>query len=629
MTFSRCVAVLLLVVLQAAAQAQDAAPFRVAPYLQFGTKHSMAILWETSEPATTRVEYGESRLGDTAPNLSQSIVLPDTRTMHEVVIDGLKTETKYFWRVVSTTAAGTTITSEPSTFSTAVNDSTAFGFLLFGDTQNNPRVWGKVAELGWQERPNFGLIAGDLVERGGDIQNWLVDFFAPSNNLMKRVPLYPAIGNHENDHPYYYQYIHAPAPEYYYTFRYGNAEFFMIDTNRDVTEGSEQYQWLERDLAASDAMWKIAVQHHPQYSSEENDNGDTATVSSTYGTHARNLVPLYEVYGVDFSLFGHVHMYERTWPILEGGVNQQNGVIYINSGGAGGGLEGFAPTRSWFSAKVKSVHHFGYFVVHDKTIFFQAIDEEGRVFDSFQLEKSPERLARVMMPPPPRFEGEDTLFLTDVVVALTPAFEGLTIRYTTDGSDPSTQSTAYAGPVSLDQSAVLKAAAFTADGRRSRVVSRAFEKTMLTEPVAVSDPQKGLAYAYYEGRWGDLPEFSALTPVKAGVAEQIDSPAYRLREDEFGLVFEGYIEAPKDGVYTFTLTSDDGSQLFLHDRLLVDNDGLHGDRAKNGQIALAAGLHPIRLTYFDRGSTDSLSLEWAGPWVFDQPVSKDALFRDN
>ncbi|MEZ4702209.1 MAG: PA14 domain-containing protein [Rhodothermales bacterium] len=607
-------------------RAQDLA-FRVAPYLQFSTKTSMAILWETEEPATTRVEYGESRLGDKAPNLSMHVDLPGTRAMHEVVLEGLKPETKYFWRVVSQMGDGRELASEPSTFRTAVNDSSAYAFVLFGDTQDNPEVWGRIAQLGWQERPNFGLIAGDLVQRGGDIQNWLEEFFAPANTLMRRVPLYPAIGNHEDDHPNYYKYIYAPPPEYYYTFRYGNAQFFMVDTNRDVSEGSEQYEWLERELAMSDAMWKIVVHHHPPYSSEENDHGDTATGSSTYGTHARNLVPLYELYGVDFCLFGHVHMYERTWPILDGRVNQKNGVIYINSGGGGGGLEDFAPTRSWFSAKVKSVHHFGYFVVHDKTIFFQAIDEEGRLFDSFQLEKSPERLARVMMPPPPRFEGSDAIFLDETRVALAGAFEDLTIRYTTDGSEPSTQSARYAGPIALRASTTLKAAAFTADGVRSRVVSRSIEKVDLMEPVRPAKTHAGLAYAYYEGAWETLPDFSPLTPAAAGEVATFSIDGLSQGKREYALVFEGLIEAPRDGVYTFATTSDDGSKLYIHGREVVDNDGWHGERTREGQVALQAGLHPIRVEYFNRSGGGMLKVEWSGPWVFSEPIPKTAVFR--
>lgn len=534
--------------------------------------------------------------------------------MHEVVIEGLQPETKYFWRVVSTFASGERITSQPSTFKTNVNDSTAFSFVLFSDSQNNPEVWGRVSTLGWQERPNFALHAGDLVDRGGHMPDWLVDFFPPAHDLMERVPMYTILGNHEDDDANYYRYFHNPPPEYYYTFDYGNARFFMVDTNRPVTEGSEQYTWLEQELAKSTSTWKIVVHHHPPYSSEENDHGDSWVGSTSYGTHARNLVPLYEHYGVDFNLFGHVHMYERTWPLLEGRVNQKNGVIYINAGGAGGGLERFAPTRSWFTAKVKSVHHYGYFAIHGNTVTFQAIDENGRLFDSFQLQKTGDRLTQshIMKPPPPQFEDVGRLFLGETHVTLTSTFENVDIRYTTDGTTPSTASDMYEGPIPLSQSTTIRAAAFTDEGVRSRVVAGSFEKGALQAAANVETLQPGLSYAYYEGNWSFLPDFDALAPIRTGIATTVQITGHADRSDQIGLVFEGFVDVPESGIYTFFTESDDGSRLYVNDRLVVDNDGLHGRQTRTGQAALEKGHHAIRLEFFESGGGEFLKASMVG-----------------
>jgi hypothetical protein len=66
-----------------------------------------------------------------------------------------------------------------------------------------------------------------------------------------------------------------------------------------------------------------------------------------------SLVPLYEKYGVDIALAGHVHSYERTWPILRMSIHQKKGVRYIVSGGGGGGgLEQAGPQRTWFTLHV-------------------------------------------------------------------------------------------------------------------------------------------------------------------------------------------------------------------------------------------------------------------------------------
>ena len=603
--------------------------FKVHPYLQFGTKNSIVVLWETEVPATTRVEYGESRMGDSAPNLSKHVELEGTRTMHEIVIDGLEPETKYFWRVVSQQESGEELVSEHSSFKTNVNDSTAFSFVLFSDSQNNPDIWGKVSTLGWLERPNFAIHAGDLVDRGGHMPDWLVDFFPPAQDLMTRVPMYTILGNHEDDDANYYRYFHNPPPEYYYSFMYGNAQFFLVDTNRPVTEGSEQYKWLEQELAKSTATWKFVVHHHPPYSSEENDHGDSWVGSTSLGTHARNLVPLYEHYGVDFCLFGHVHMYERTWPLLEGGINQKNGVVYINAGGAGGGLEQFAPTRSWFTAKVKSIHHYGYFAIHDNMLIFQAIDDEGHMFDSFQLEKTGDRLAQshIMKPPPPQFGSPTSMFLSSTEVGLMSTFEGLDIRYTMDGTPPSSSSTLYDGSFTITESTTIQAATFTDEGVRSRVMHRDFEKVSLQPSDKIRNPKPGLSYSYYEGDWSFLPDFEAMKPVKEGVTDKISIEGHADKRDDIGLVFEGYVEVPESGIYTAFTESDDGSRLYINDKMVVDNDGLHGRQTRTGQVALEKGYHNVRIEFFESSGGEFLKASLVGEGFPKELLSAGSVFH--
>ncbi|MFM7089212.1 MAG: metallophosphoesterase, partial [Bacteroidota bacterium] len=403
--------------------------FLVKPYLQFGSQTGIYVLWETSQPASTLVEFGEARLLVKKAVLDQQASLSGFRQMHEVSLSNLKTETNYFWKVTSVTENGDTIQSEIFTFKTNVKDSSAFMFGLVGDTQKNSRTpwaWGKVAEKLWGDRPNFVVHAGDVVEKGRRKSDWLQDFFPNGHILMSRVPLYTAIGNHEEDSPLYYQYMVAPPPEYYYTFKYGNAQFFMIDSNRDLKEGSEQYDWLEWELAKSDATWKIAIHHHPPYSSDSDDHGNTATSLSTLGvSNVRNLVPLYEKYGLDFCLFGHIHLYERSWPIREEMINLKKGIIYINSGGAGGGLEAFAPTRSWFTSELENTHHYCTFSIFDKNLIFKAIDHDGRLFDTFQMQKdeSENTQASVIQPPAVKISASATLFENTTTISMSSAFE--------------------------------------------------------------------------------------------------------------------------------------------------------------------------------------------------------------
>ncbi len=118
-----------------------------------------------------------------------------------------------------------------------------------------------------------------------------------------------------------------------------------------------------------------------------------------------------------------------------------------------------------------------------------------------------------------------------------------------------------------------------------------------------------------------------LTPTASGVAEQIvmDVPQ-RTEDDGFALRFTARLSVPETGKYTFTTTSDDGSRLYINDRLIVDNDGLHGMRAQSGTIDLTAGLHKIVVTYFDNGGGDGLEVTWSGPRLRKQTIAPDRLF---
>jgi hypothetical protein len=99
------------------------------------------------------------------------------------------------------------------------------------------------------------------------------------------------------------------------------------------------------------------------------------------------IVPLYEKYGVDIAMFGHLHLYERSHPIREGKVDTQHGTVHLLAGGGGGHLEDFAPTPAFFSAKVYPDHHYVMMeILGDKlTMRMHALD--GSIRDTFSIEK--------------------------------------------------------------------------------------------------------------------------------------------------------------------------------------------------------------------------------------------------
>ena len=369
----------------AAAPDDPAGPaFLVEPYLQNATRTSMTVMWEADRPCTAVVEYGPTF----PPQLTAAANEP--AAMGEVALANLEPKTKYFYRVVCTDAAGTKLEGKPLTFFTAPDPTDAFSFTVIGDTQRNPTVTAKLAKLMWAYRPNFVIHCGDVVDDGAAKAQWTGDLFRPCAELFGRVPVFPCIGNHEKNHPDYYKYFSLPAPEYHYSFKYGNAEFFVLDTNalRELSPKGEQYKWLDKALAASDARWKVCYHHHPAYSSDDDDFGNAWKGPTTAGdVRVRNLVGLYEKHKVDVVFNGHVHVYERTWPVRGGKVDEKNGVTYVTSGGGGGRLETFAPTPAFFKQEFRSDYHFCAVAVHQGSFRFKAVDHEGRVFDHFALTK--------------------------------------------------------------------------------------------------------------------------------------------------------------------------------------------------------------------------------------------------
>lgn len=355
----------------------------VRPYLQYPTQTSIIVRWETNRPADSVVHYGRRQ------PLEQTTRVEGPGTYHEVKLEGLEPATPYFYQVRST-ADGATVEDAVLTFRTGVKPDQPFSFVVFCDTQSSPDVVRRLSEHAYAQRPNFTLHGGDIVSSGRNKSHWTGHYFPNSEALNTRVPLIPAIGNHEENADFYYDYFSLPEPEYYYKFSFGNADFFMVDSNKPLLPGTPQMGWLARELGASTATWKIVCHHHPPYSSDENDYGDTYHGDSTQGDmRLRWVVPLYEKHGVDLVWNGHIHTYERTWPIRDNKVvgPGEGGIVYMITGGGGGGLENAAPSKTWFGAKVMRGHHYCYVTVHGKTLRIEAYDLDNRLFDFYELEK--------------------------------------------------------------------------------------------------------------------------------------------------------------------------------------------------------------------------------------------------
>jgi alpha-N-arabinofuranosidase len=142
----------------------------------------------------------------------------------------------------------------------------------------------------------------------------------------------------------------------------------------------------------------------------------------------------------------------------------------------------------------------------------------------------------------------------------------------------------------------------------------------------VENAKPGLNYAYYEGEWNWLPDFAKLQPKTTGVIDEIKYPQ-NIAEDNFGLTYDGYIKIEKDGVYDFSLATDDGSRLEIDDEPVVVHDGLHGASMRTGSVMLTKGYHKFKVLYFERGSGNSIDVYYQGKDIPFAHIPKEVLFH--
>ena len=227
---------------------------------------------------------------------------------------------------------------------------------------------------------------------------------------------------------------------------------------------------------------------------------------------------------------------------------------------------------------------------------------------------------------PPKISAKFDIFVNTLDVSVTSERENIELRYTLDGSVPSTSSSLVSGPIRLSSTTTVTGRCFRDEKPVSGPVSATFTKANPTPAVKVDGLVSGIQYVYYEGDWNVLPDFTKLKPVKQGTLAAFDLSPRNLPE-YFGLEYTGYVQVPEEGVYAFFTDSDDGSRLYIGDKMIVDNDGLHGMVEERGVIALSAGLHPIRVQFFQKSGGRDLKVSFEGPSGEKQVIPGTMLFH--
>ena len=322
---SRALPLLLLLALSAPAQSQ-VGNLLVEPYLQSPTPSSMVIGWETAVSSQSLVEYGlTSALGQQSSGTS--IASGGGAFIHHVELSGLTPDTRYYYRVISGT-----IISATHFFSTPppLTDETPFRFIAYSDCQygSNGIKHREVIDEGvisfcaqeyglpLDRSLSFSLVPGDLVSTGSNHSHWQDHFFAQAKLLYRHVPLIPALGNHEADAQYYFDYLQLPTngtagyEEHWHYLDHRNVRVITLDTNPGYRI-QEQLDWLAlvlQDASIDDRIDFVFAQFHHPHKSEIWTPGETL-FSSQMVSMVEQFSTLTGKPSIHF--FGHTHGYSR------------------------------------------------------------------------------------------------------------------------------------------------------------------------------------------------------------------------------------------------------------------------------------------------------------------------------
>jgi hypothetical protein len=233
------------------------------------------------------------------------------------------------------------------------------------------------------------LVLGDNVYPSGKPQAFYERIYQPYQDLFNQgVKFWPVLGNHDVNHGFGDQQLKLWGVPSCYSFKLGppssEVEFFALDTTVMAPGTSECYinnpevarrkaaiqmAWLERALAQSTAGMKVVFAHYPLYSRGAEAKPGRAAVQHMM---QQQLSPLFEKYGVDLYMAGHVHHYEK--PV------QINGVNYLVSG-AGGKLDTARKGGTEGNGLIKQ-NHFMLFDILPEGLKYQTISSQGTLLDS-------------------------------------------------------------------------------------------------------------------------------------------------------------------------------------------------------------------------------------------------------
>ena len=346
----------------------------IGPYIQNVTNHSAVVCWATLKSNSFMIQKS-----------GKNQIIPQYEN-HEMILSSLKPDTEYSYDI-----GGKGIPEQMGTFTTFPKEIKPFQFAVLGDTRSRHDVHSKHVGRILKNKPLFVLNTGDMVGNGLDIHHWET-FFDVTKNLMQSIPYFPALGNHEKDSPYYYDFFNLPNNERYYSFSVGDALFISLDLegiqyqtpkylkkqnrryfwgNHEIAYFKKQKEWLEHTLNLHDDAGFIFVYFHKPLISVKK--------SRVEGTKMRRKVwgDLFERHGVQVVFSGHDHHYHHA---LSGGTH------YITTAGGGASLYDIDAIQPETVKAIKTEHYI-LTDVNMNTAILNVIDIKGDQIDTITIDK--------------------------------------------------------------------------------------------------------------------------------------------------------------------------------------------------------------------------------------------------
>lgn len=397
----------------------------LGPYLQQAGPDTVVVCWETDKATQACVSgmRGTERF---------EVLVPEYRKRHEVRVGGLELGAVLNYQIGQTPskpfagAKGSYYPMPPTGMPVRVR------FAALGDVGTGKPVQAQVAaqleKARAQDPLDFWIPLGDNAYLLGKDAEYRKHFFPFYKPLMAEVPTLPIPGNHDyyspNAAPYYNFFVlptkgesggTPSGTEAYYSFDYGPVHFVMLNSEVRAwmtDTASPMLRWLNQDLNATRAKWKIVTWHQPPYTKGSHDSDDPKDMNSSLTREV--LTPIIERYSVDLVLHGHSHSYERsklirghsgpsnTWNselmLYDGTLGSPNqpymkrlpnspGTVYCVLGNGGKLSPGHPLNHPAMLVSQDTAEGFSLFYISGDTLTARHISRSGALVDAFSIVK--------------------------------------------------------------------------------------------------------------------------------------------------------------------------------------------------------------------------------------------------